>query len=379
MKKYVYIAVATLGFYACNSKDSFKIDGTVANADKQTLYLEHIGLMKTTVVDSTKLDKDGDFKLKGERPEYPDFYRLRIGDRTIDFAVDSCEEITFKANAQSFASSYKVEGSATSTDIQKLRASLNAILTKVDALTPEMSADVRNAKISEIEADIQKHKKMAGALILQNPRSAAAYYAIYQQINNSYIFSPYLKEDKPYCAAVATAYNTFMPDYERTKNLYSLVMDAIKTERAERSKQEWNKVIEQAGVGYIDIALNDRNGKTRKLSELEGKLVLIDFSAYEMENSVQYTFELRELYNKYHSRGLEIYQISLDRSKINWEESTKTIPWICVRDENGPDNKFVGTYNVQSVPTLFVLSRKGEIISRNSGFKDLERVIANNL
>ena len=376
MNKYLIAGIALFGLVACNSADQFKIAGTVENAAKETMYLEHIGLLKTDLLDSVVLSKDGEFKFKAPRPEYPDFYRLRIGAKTIDFAVDSCETITVKADAKSFASSYQLEGSQTSNDIQQLRKSVSDIQRKVNSITPEMSAAERNAKIAEITADIEKHKVMARQLILQNPRSAAAYFAIYQKVNNAYIFSPYVKEDKPYCAAVATSYNTFMPDYDRSKNLYGLVMDAIQTERKERANQEWAEIINNASAGYIDIELNDKNNKQRKLSELEGKVVLIDFSSYEMENSVQYTFELRELYNKYSGRGFEIFQISLDRSKLLWEESVANLPWVCVRDENGPNTTFVSSYNVRAIPTIFLMNRQGDIIGRDLSFEELNAKIA---
>lgn len=376
MNKYLIAGIALFGLVACNSADQFKIAGTVENAAKETMYLEHIGLLKTDMLDSVVLSKDGEFKFKAPRPEYPDFYRLRIGAKTIDFAVDSCETITVKADAKSFASSYQLEGSQTSDDIQQLRKSVSDIQRKVNSITPEMSAAERNAKIAEITADIEKHKVMARQLILQNPRSAAAYFAIYQKVNNSYIFSPYVKEDKPYCAAVATSYNTFMPEYVRSKNLYGLVMDAIQTERKEKANQEWAEIINNASAGYIDIALNDKNNKQRKLSELEGKVVLIDFSSYEMENSVQYTFELRELYNKYSGRGFEIFQISLDRSKLLWEESVANLPWVCVRDENGPNTTFVSSYNVRAIPTLYLMNREGVIIGRDMNFEELNAKIA---
>ena len=239
-----------------------------------------------------------------------------------------------------------------------------------------MSASERNALLADVEADIEKHKEMARKIILTNPRSSAAYFAIYQKIGNTYLFSPYVKADKPYCAAVATAYNAFMPDYIRTKNLYGLVMDAIKAERKAKDSQAWREVLDNASAGYIDIELPDRSGNVRKLSELEGKVVLIDFSAYQMEKSVQYTFELRELYNKYSGRGFEIYQVSLDRSKLLWEESVANIPWVCVRDENGPESVAVSTYSVQSAPTVFLMNRKGEIIARNPDFSTLDASIA---
>jgi len=372
MNKFLFFGIILLALTACNSNNSFEVKGEITNATKEKMYLEHIGLMSVIKLDSVVLSDKGSFKFKAPRPSYPDFYRLRIKDKTIDFAVDSCEKISINADFNKFSTEYKIEGSLQSAEIQRLRKSLSAIQLKANDLNPEMSAGERDAKIAEITSDIEKHKAMARQLILQNPRSTTAYFAIYQKINNTYLFSPYIKEDKPFCAAVATSYNAFMPDYERTKNLYALVMDAIKTERDQKANQAWAEIMKNASTGYIDIALKDRSDKIRKLSELEGKLVIIDFSSYEMENNVQYTFELRDLYNKYHNRGLEIFQISLDRSKLVWEGATANIPWVCVRDENGPNTPSVATYNVSSIPTMFLLNRSGVITGRYYDFKSLE-------
>jgi peroxiredoxin len=153
-------------------------------------------------------------------------------------------------------------------------------------------------------------------------------------------------------------------------------MDAIKTARKEQNDAAWREIVESSSTGYIDIALNDVKGNVRKLSELEGKVVLIDFSAYEMEDNVQYTFELRELYNRYKSRGFEIYQISLDRSKLVWQESVANIPWVCVRDEQGPATQYISSYNVQALPTMFLMDKKGVIVSRNADFKSINGMIS---
>jgi len=75
------------------------------------------------------------------------------------------------------------------------------------------------------------------------------------------------------------------------------------------------------------------------------------------------------LYNKYQAKGLEIYQVSLDRSILLWKNSTESIPWICVRDENGPNSKVVASYNIQKIPTLFLLNRKGSLDGRNYDLK----------
>jgi peroxiredoxin len=374
MKKNVIILLISFAIVSCNQNNKFSVSGNVKSAEGEVLFLEYTGLLKNTVIDSVRLNAAGKFDFKSNRPLYPDFYRLRLNEKIITFAVDSCESINIEAKATNFATDYKITGSQPSNEIQKLRISVMNIQRKANELN-SMNTDERNSKIIEIEKDIDLHKDIARKLILQNPKSTAAYFAIYQQINDTYLFSPYVKEDKPYCAAVATSFNVYMPNYERTKNLYNLVMDAINNERKLKNKEEWNKVLDSAGKGYIDIALKDKNNVERKLSQLEGKVVLIDFSAYENKQSVDYTFALRDIYNRFNKRGFEIFQISMDKDKILWKQATQNIPWICVRDEAGPNTNTAISYNISEVPTTFLMNKQGVIIARSLSFDELNKQI----
>ena len=379
MKKSLFILFILSIFVGCKQHSKFYLEGKVDGATAKVLYLEHNGITENTVVDSIKLGSGGSFSFKSARPEYPDFYRLRLADKYITFAVDSCETISIEAKADNFATDYVVTGSVESQQIQKLRISLIHIQTKVNEIKAEMKAEEQARRIAEIEKDIDVHKEMAKKLILENPRSLTAYFAIYQQVNNIYLFTPYLKADKVYCAAVATSFNTYMPDYDRTKNLYTYVIQAIKAERNVTEKQAWNQILSRASAGYIDITLPNKDNVINKLSSLEGKLVLIDFASYEVKESVDYIFTLRDIYAKYHSSGLEIYQISLDQNKALWLQAVQSIPWICVRDENGPKTKYVSSYNVSSIPTIFVLNKKGVIIGRYTKLSEVQRVIEKNI
>ena len=364
-----------IGMISCKQHNKFHITGSVKDANGEMLYFEHSGLLKTTILDSVRLRPNGSFKFKSDRPAFPDFYRLRMDNKTITFAIDSCEDVTIEATNKDFATDYTVTGSATSSQIQKLRISVMNIQRQANELNSGMNETERTIKITEIEKNIEIHKEMARKLILQNPRSAAAYFAIYQKVNDTYLFSPYVKTDKPYCAAVATAYNTFMPEYERSKNIYALVLDAIRTDRKAKEKEAWNEVFATQGTGYINIVLPDKKNVEQKLSSIIGKVILIDFSAYESKQSVDYTFALRELYDKYHKRGFEIYQISLDQNKQLWQESTQNIPWICVRDLNGPNTKYAVSYNISEIPTTFLMDKKGNIMARSLGFDELKKAI----
>jgi hypothetical protein len=375
MKKTLIVILILAGISSCKQHNKFFISGTVKDANGEMLYFEHSGLLKTTILDSTRLSTNGSYRFKSDRPVYPDFYRLRLVQKVITFSVDSCEEITIDANSTNFATDYKVSGSVTSVQIQKLRKSVMNIQILANSLNSGMSASEQNARIAVIEKAIFAHKEMAQRIILQNPRSNAAYFAIYQKVNNTFLFSPYDKSDRAYCAAVATSFNTYMPEYERSKNIYALVLDAIRTDRKAKDKIAWDKILTNQGTGYINIVLPDKNNIERKLSSLIGNVILIDFSAYELKQSVDYTFSLRDLYTKYHKRGFEIYQISLDQNKQFWQQSTKTIPWTCVRDLNGPDTKFAVSYNISELPTSFLMDRKGNIIARNLGIDELRKAI----
>lgn len=379
MKKSVVILGLLTLLFGCK-KNNFHLEGTVKDAAGQTLYLIHDELVSPKVIDSVKLGKDGEFSFSEKRPQYPDFYKLRLGaDKFITFAVDSCDQITINSQDKNFSTDYKVEGSPNSLKIQQLRKSLISIQLNLDDVRKETSATERNSKTAKIFQQIENHKNVAKKLIMENPASTVAYFAIYQQIDGSFLFSPYDKEDAAYCKAVATSYNIYMPEYIRTKNLYSLVIDAIQKERSALNNRAWQEVIQKVGKGYIDISLPDKDNVSRKLSDLEGKVVLLDFSAYEANGSVDYTFALRELYNKYHSKGFEIYQVSVDQNKVLWQQSVENLPWICVRDEDGPQAECLRSYNVGSIPTTFVLNRKGDILQRNANLQQLKSLIEKSL
>ena len=380
MKKLLLFFAIVALLASCGQKNNFKVSGKIENAAGKTIYFQHNGILETSTLDSVKLNAGGEFSFKAARPKYPDFYRLTLDNNAITFAVDSCERIMINAKADKFSTDYEISGSETSLQIQKLRKSVLSIQRKVNTISPKMTVEEKNAKIVEIEKDIEIHKEMARKLILQNPRSIAAYFAIYRQVNNMYLFSPFDKGDKPYCAAVATSFNVFMPEYVRSKNLYNRVLEAIKEDQAAKKAQNWSQILSnQAKGGYINIELPDKNNVNQKLSAFEGKVVLIDFTMYKIEQSADYIFALRELYDKYHSRGLEIYQVSLDDNEALWQQAIYNIPWTCVRDLNGANTKYVSLYNISEVPTSFLMDRSGSIVGRYRGLADIQKAIEKNL
>lgn len=331
----------------CHSKHSFSVSGSVADANQQWIYLEHTALTTTTVIDSCQITPTGDFALEGDAPLHPDFYRLRVGNRTLPLGVDSIESIVINTTYDSLPYTLSIEGS---------EASL---------IMAQMRHTARTASLEEL-------RESAKQVIINNPSSLAAYYAVFLKQNGLYIWNILDPSDRRMYQAVATSFQTWMPEYERTKVLYNQVLEVLQAERSAKNQQVMKQFIADAENAVLDITLPDESGEMQTLSDLQGKVVILDFSNAEMEQSVGYNFELRELYNKYSKRGLEIYSVSIDRNKLLWEQTVEQLPWITVHADQNTAGQILLQYNVQGLPTLFLLDQKGNVQGRYIDFKVLE-------
>lgn len=367
IQKCAKIALLAVVCCACAHTPKFTVEGTVADAAGETLYLEQVTDTAVVTLDSLRLPSDGCYAFSQPQPKFAEFYRLRLGNQNILFAIDSCEDVLINSQKALFATNYTVENSENSAKIQQLRNSGFALQRAVNSALEANQWD--NAAVVEM---IDAHKQEAQKIILANANSTTAYYAVNQQVNGIYLFLPYNRNDRSYWSAVATAYKVFQPENPRTKRLEATVLAALSAQR--------QRELEAESVGAIEIELPNRRNEMVKLSSLKGKVVLIDFSAFSIEKSAIHTLYLRELYNAYHADGFEIFQIALDSDKLFWLEQTRDLPWVCVRDQNAPNCKYLLTYNVQAVPAWFLVDRNGDIVAgqdldANNLPKSIERLL----
>lgn len=358
---------------ACNNSSDFTVKGVVAGADGQLMYLENVGISNVVTLDSIKLAPGGKFKFTEKRPEYPDFYRLRLNNQLINFAVDSTETISFVADAGTFATSYSVEGSENSKAIKAIT------LAQLDAnqAISRLRKEYEDKMISDttyrmkVLAAADAYKEVARKYIYSAPMSTAAYFALFQQIDGLLFFDLYDRKDVKAYGAVATSYNHTYPESPRSKHLYNLTLQSMKVLRAQRPVDYSN--VETKEISVLDIELPDVRGEVVKLSTVApGKVVLINFTAYQTEWSPALNMALGELYTKYHDQGLEIYQVSLDSDFHFWRNGASNLPWVTVHDPQSVYSQVAGLYNVKQLPALFILDRKGNLVKRVEDVKKLE-------
>ena len=331
----------------CSKQPTFTVSGTLTNAQDQTIYLEHTALLGTTLVDSCQIDTDGNFSIEAPAPTYPDFYRLRVGSRSLPLAIDSTEQVQVSASLDSLPYTLNINGSEVSAQMAQLRAT------------------ARTATREVLREQTQK-------IILANPRSLVAYYALFLKQNGLPIWDMADPSDRRLYQAVATSYNLWMPEYNRTKALYNQVLEYMQAERSLRSQLAAQQLIADSENAFLDITLPDAKGQMQSLSQYRGKVIVLDFSSTEMEQYVAYNFELRELYNQYHKSGLEIYSVGIERNLLAWEEATENLPWLTVRALDNEITEVLTRYNVQSLPTLFLFDKEGNVQGRYTDFTALE-------
>lgn len=374
------MALATLTAITLGSCDNrkFRVDGNITDAADSVLYLEHMSLDGPVAVDSARLDDDGSFGFSEKAPEAPEFYRLRIAGQIINLSVDSTETITVKASFPTMATGYTVEGSPECATIKELALKQIDLLNRVTAVdrNTELGFDQTRDSIARM-IETYKHDIKLN-YIFKAPMRPSSYFALFQTLGNRLIFDPRQSEDdiKAF-AAVATSWDTYHPGSLRGKNLHNIAIQGMRNVRIVRNQQAAQAVdaSKVSVANLIDIALTDNKGVTRRLTDLKGSVALLDFHMFGADGSTKRIMQMRDIYNKYHGRGLEIYQVSLDPDEHFWKTQTAALPWISVRDPQGIQSGNLAIYNVRSIPTFFLIDKTNTLRKRDTQIKDLDKEI----
>lgn len=362
---------------SCDNR-KFRVDGAITEAKDSVLYLENMSLDGPVAIDSVKLGDNGAFSFSEKSPEAPEFYRLRIAGQIINLSVDSTETINVKASYPTMSTGYTVEGSAECATIKELALKQIGLLNRVIAIqnNPMLGIDVTRDSVERLIDAYKQEIKMN--YIYKAPMRASSYFALFQTLGNRLIFNPRESEDdiKAF-AAVATSWDTYHPGSLRGKNLHNIAIEGMRNIRIVRN----NRAAAQLDASkinvtnLIDISLPDNKGVTRKLTDLKGKVVMLDFHVFGADGSTKRIMQLRELYNKYHARGFEIYQVALDPDEHFWKTQTAALPWISVRDADGLDSRYLMLYNVKTIPTFFLVKRDNSLDKRDVQIDNLDAEI----
>jgi len=377
MKKTLFILFALVFLCACKQEKKFCIEGDISGADSLMLYLEHLTLGEGAVaIDSVRLKGDGTFRFEKTAATSPEFYRLRIGGGGINLVVDSTETVRIKADMKDLSFGYEVEGSGTCDTIRLLCLKLADLERKARRIAADRNFTIQE-RDSLIDGLVEQYKNDVKRDIMHNHFDKSySYYACFQTLGTSLVFDPmHNKSDLTWMHAIANAWNEKYPSSPRTQNLCNIVQECRRSQAKPQQivlDIDGEKVRE---LGIIDMTFPDINGQERTLSDLRGNVVLLDFTAFTMDGSTERTLLLREIYDKYHDRGFEIYQVSLDPSQHLWKQRSEALPWVSVYCEEGLESDMLTLYNVTHLPSYFLIDRNCDLQARWEDIPDLEQAI----
>jgi peroxiredoxin len=372
---FVSVALAMLAL-SCKKHDGFVVKGKITNAEGKYVYLEELKVASSIPVDSVKLGKDGTFKFEG-KINYPNFYLLSLNKNNfITLLVDTTEKISVYGDAANFSRDYAIEGSNGSVLVQQLNNMLSRTKHKIDSIRNHINAfgnreeySIKKVKWNQEIADIKQSQiRYSTDFIQKHPFSMACVLALYQKFDDA----NYVIQDLQSLKVASSALNSFFPKSEHVKALYANTMRLMAQEKNSKIQQ----FIQQNGINSPDIKLPNPNGREISLASLNDKVTLIQFwSAVDRASRIQ-NQALVELYKKYKSRGLEIYQVSIDTDRNAWLNAIQQdgLSWINVGDMKG---SVVATnmYNIQVIPSNYILDKEKQIVTKNLQGPDLDRAI----
>lgn len=371
MNKLILIALAATALTACQEQ-GLTIKGTIKGGEGKTIYLEKMDISTNIMLDSATIAPDGTFILEAPRDTTPTFYRATIDHtKPITLFSDTLDEISLEAdlNAANWYSSITFPK-----EYQELNE-LNMLVTRVDDIQKQyvaligrastMRTEDRQAATDNIIKELNKHKSLVKEYVFVHPRSFVSYYALFQTIADVPVYNVMDDADLILFNTVATGLQLEYPNNERVKQLCSHVLTARAIKKKQKHTRELVAKAEQ--VNSPDIALPDAQGEIRTLSELRGKVVLLQFWASTDQNSRTMNRQLAKLYKQYHSKGLEIYQVSIDTSRLLWEDASRAdnITWVNVCDLQGTQCPALTLYNVNSIPSNYILDRDGRLVGKD--------------
>ncbi len=346
IKKILYGALGTLALVltGCGSRNEWTVKGELPAVADSKISVEAWDNGRWYVLDSVNVAGDGKFSFSHAPQGYPDVFRLKGDGVTVYFPIDSIETV----NVSSRDNRYYLSGSQQAVMMMRADSILNSDLPRSEMINS------------------------VARLILEDPASVTAYYVINRKVGGSPLFNPADRSDLRIIGAVANAFNANRPNDPRTSYLKKLFISNM------RHPENPGMSIEANEIGAPEINLYDNTGVRRALSQYTGNgdVVLLNFTTYLADESPAFNVMLNSIYEKYRSRGFEIYQVSLDDNEYEWKRTADNLPWVTVINDAHDNSRILLDYNVGSIPAIFIINRNGEVVERVTDLDQLDSLVA---
>ena len=368
-------ASAAVVLAAASCSNVAKIDGNVEQAASSEVIVKLLNVNKFETLDTVAVDASGRFSYDVEIKEgQPEFVYLFHGDRKIaSLLLSEGEKVSVKADT---LGNWTVSGSEESEKLAQVEKDFATVSSKIDALASQMEG-ASDAQIVELNKKITQeyiaYYRDRVKYVMQNSKSLTVVPVFYQVLGESLPVFGQLT-DGIHFSNICDSLETVYPSSRYVQTLR-------KEAQARKDQMTLNARIGAAEeIGFPDINLPDAKGEKVRLSDVEAKVILVHFWTPSEASQKMFNLDvLKPVYDDYHKKGFEIYQVALDTDKAGWANVLKeqNLPWINVCDGLGAGSPYVLLYNIGTLPSTFIIADgelvDGEVMDEKSFRKLLDK------
>jgi peroxiredoxin len=357
-------AALTLATTSCN-RQSARIEGRIDGGQNLMVYLKKNLLGKTIFLDSAKLDSKGYFSLRVSQPEVIDFYQLTLDTMTsITVLLRPADHVKIAAQMPDLLASCTAHDSpdmALMLDLQQRLAQSN---TTLDSLLNDSNAvasqrEVRNA----IGRIFIRQKQYNTAFIAKHLSSPASILAYTQR----------LRRDVPLFGTVDDRFllraltDSLRVRYPRSNHVNTLQVRLDELDLMAQRSELQDLLANATEIDKPEVELPDTSGQIQRLSDLYGKVVLLNFWVSTNKLCLMDNREMLDIYADFRNSGFEVYQVSLDDDPVRWRSTVAEhqLPWVSVNCIASQGCKTAQDYVVGKVPASYLIARDGKIVGKD--------------
>lgn len=385
VSNWLYVTAVSLAVISCGGSDKKEAaySGSKASLEgalpSSEFVLARYDNNMTLVVDTLQTVNNTfklDFAIEEGNPEF--VYVISGDDVVVPVLLEAGAEVKVDVDAEG---NVKLEGSEASLKLIESQKEYFAVSGKLDSL----AAQFDYAEMSKV---FLEYYNTAIRYVMENSHSLTVIPVLYSSLPFGDQMVPvFQQETAPFLYdQIADSLAENYPDSRYVKALRA-------TSQGIFNQWEIQKIVDNTEAsGYLDIELPGLDGKNKKLSDMDSKVILLYFWTSELPQLNLFNVDvLKPIYEKYHSKGFDIYQVSLDTDKVKWATTImgQDLPWTNVCDTRGAASQYVSLYNLYyqtedgnvgiALPSAFVIHNgdliDGQIVDEASFRKLLDKLL----